>query len=75
VQIDGKSIDLSADSIALPAGWHTLVATKAGYVTQTRKLTLKAGQEEKLVLLLLPVGSKPAQGPAQPCGKFFKRCN
>lgn len=71
VTIDDDLLDAGfTDPQALPAGVHTLVAAKATYLSQTRKVTLKAGQREKATFYL----ARPGPAPAKQCGKFLERC-
>jgi serine/threonine protein kinase len=74
ITVDDKALDgLDAGPLAplqLSAGAHTVVAGKATFVTQTKKVTLKAGQKEKATFFL----AKPGPAPSKPCGKFLERC-
>ncbi len=71
VTVDDDVLDAGfTDPQALPAGVHTLVAAKAAYLSQTRKVTLKPGQREKASFFL----SKPGPAPPKQCGKFLERC-
>jgi hypothetical protein len=71
VSVDDDTLDAGwADPMSLAAGPHTVVVGKASYVSQTRKITLKAGQKEKASFFL----AKPGAAPSKPCGKFLERC-
>jgi hypothetical protein len=71
VAIDDDVLDAGlTDPQSLPAGAHTIVVAKATYLSQTRKITLKAGQKEKASFFL----SRPGPAPAKQCGKFLERC-
>jgi len=71
VTIDDDLLDAGfTDPQALPPGVHTIIVAKATYLSQTRKVTLKAGQREKAAFFL----SKPGPAPAKQCGKFLERC-
>ncbi len=71
VTIDDDVLDAGfAEPQSLPPGSHTVVVAKVAYLSQTRKVTLKAGQKEKASFFL----AKPGPAPAKPCGKFLERC-
>jgi hypothetical protein len=71
VTIDDDVLDAGlTDPQSLPAGTHTIVVAKATYLSQTRKVTLKAGQKEKASFFL----ARPGPAPAKQCGKFLERC-
>jgi hypothetical protein len=71
--IDDDVLDAGlTDPQALPPGSHTLVAAKATYLSQTRKVVLKAGQREKATFFMSKPGTGPA--PTKTCGKFLERC-
>jgi hypothetical protein len=71
VTIDDDMLDAGlSDPQSLTPGAHTIVVAKATYLSQTRKVTLKAGQKEKASFFL----SKPGPAPTRPCGKFLERC-
>jgi len=71
VTLDDDVLDAGlSDPQSLPAGVHTIVVTKATYLSQTRKVTLKAGQKEKASFFL----ARPGPAPAKQCGKFLQRC-
>ena len=71
VTIDDDVLDAGlSDPQSLSAGSHTIVVGKATYLSQTRKVTLKAGQKEKASFFL----SKPGPAPTKQCGKFLERC-
>jgi hypothetical protein len=71
VTIDDEVLDAGlADPQTLAPGAHTLSVAKATYLSQTRKITLKAGQKEKASFFL----SRPGPAPSRPCGKFLQRC-
>jgi hypothetical protein len=71
VTIDDDVLDAGlADPQSLAAGLHTIAVAKATYLSQTRKVTLKAGQKDKATFFL----SKPGPAPAKQCGKFLERC-
>ena len=80
IKLDDKPIELGKP-LVIPAGKHTVTATKAGYVSVKETLTVK--QDEKIEKTF-KLKEKPAAGPApapaapaggpKPCGKFLKRC-
>ena len=46
------------------------MVTKATYLGQSRKITLKPGQVDKETFFL----ARPGPAVAKPCGKFLERC-
>jgi eukaryotic-like serine/threonine-protein kinase len=73
ITIDDEVLDAGlADPQSLQAGVHTVIVAKATYLSQTRKVTLKAGQKEKASFFLSRPG--PAPAPTKQCGKFLERC-
>jgi hypothetical protein len=74
IKIDDKVIDLTKPFI-VPPGKHTIVVSKAGYVTIKEKVTVNPGEKLDKTYKLTPRATGPAvQGPSKPCGKFLKRC-
>jgi hypothetical protein len=76
VKIDDKALELNdagivpSEPMQLAVGPHTIVAGRATYLAQTKKITLKAGQPDKETFHLF----KPGPAPQRPCGKFLERC-
>lgn len=83
VEVDGKTVDGYPDPIVVVAGSHEVKAIKSGYVTQSKKVDLKADEPKTVKFALLPApkgggGQAPAQPaptPKKNCGKFLKRCD
>ncbi|MFT3769844.1 MAG: hypothetical protein QM820_30795 [Minicystis sp.] len=76
IKLDDKPIELGKP-LVIPAGKHTVVASKAGFVTVKEKLEVK--QDEKVEKTFKLKEKPTATGPAvpannKPCGKFLKRC-
>jgi eukaryotic-like serine/threonine-protein kinase len=72
IKIDDTAIDMTKPFV-VPPGKHTIVVSKAGYVTIKEKVTLKAGEKLDKNYKLTPKGTA-GPGPSKPCGKFLKRC-
>jgi serine/threonine protein kinase len=69
--VDDAVLDAGlSDPMPLAPGTHTIVAAKATFLPQTRKVILKPGQPQKVTLVLL----RPGPPPPKPCGKFLERC-
>lgn len=62
-EVDGRRVDAVPATIFLDPGEHTFEAKHPAHTTATRKETLAAGAEIKILLVLLPV---PAQLEPQP---------
>ena len=78
VKVDDRMLDANdagvvrADPVEVAVGPHTVTAGRATYVSQTRTVTLKAGQKAKQTFFLSRTG---AVAPLpRPCGKFLERC-
>jgi eukaryotic-like serine/threonine-protein kinase len=80
IKIDDKALENEADASLFPSpepvnlspGPHTIVVGRATFLPQTKKVTVKAGQKEKLAFFLTKPG--PAVVPTKQCGKFLERC-
>ena len=79
IKIDDKLLDNDSDASVFPSpepvnlspGAHTITVGKAAYLPQSRRLTVKAGETDKVAFFL----TKPqAAVPAKQCGKFLERC-
>jgi hypothetical protein len=76
-KVDDKVLDLTdagvvaQEPLDVSPGPHTIVVGRASYVTQTKRVTLKAGQKDTETFRLVKPGALPA---AKPCGKFLERC-
>jgi hypothetical protein len=77
-KIDDKPVDLtdagvvSQDPVDLAPGAHTISVGKATYLTQTKRVVLKPGQNDTETFRLMKIG--PAVPATKPCGKFLERC-
>jgi eukaryotic-like serine/threonine-protein kinase len=78
VKVDDRMLDTNDAGVVRPepldvaVGPHVLAVGRATYVTQTKKVTLKAGQKARETFYLSKVG---AVAPLpRPCGKFLERC-
>ena len=71
--VDAVIVQDLVDPVQLPAGAHTIVVGKAGYVSQTKKLTFKAGEKQTVTFMLFKPGPAVA-APPKPCAKFVQHC-
>ncbi|HEY8090467.1 MAG TPA: serine/threonine-protein kinase [Polyangiaceae bacterium] len=77
VKVDDKALDatdagtLTPTVLQVAAGAHTIAVTKATYMAQTKKVTLKPGQKAKEAFFMTKPG---AVAVPRPCGKFLERC-
>ena len=65
LRLDYKLVTNPSEPISVSPGAHTILAGKPSFQMQARKLDVKAGRSEKVVLLLVP---------DRPCPKFSSRC-
>jgi hypothetical protein len=78
VKIDDKALDTTDAGIVPPepmevaVGPHTIVVGRATFLAQTKKVTVKAGQNAKETFYLTKPGA--AVAVPRPCGKFLERC-
>jgi hypothetical protein len=78
VKVDDTALDTNdagvvpSTPMTLAMGPHTIAVTKATYMNQTRKVTLKAGQKDRETFYMTKPGAI-APTP-KPCGKFLERC-
>jgi hypothetical protein len=80
IKIDDKPLENDADASLFPSpepvnlspGAHTIAVGRATFLPQTKKVTVKAGQKEKLAFFLTKPGA--AVAPTKQCGKFLERC-
>jgi hypothetical protein len=72
IVVDGDEVKKHDEAVELLPGKHTVVASKAGYVSRNETITVELGTplEKKLVLVAAP--KAPTK---KPCGKFLKRCD
>jgi serine/threonine protein kinase len=73
LEIDGAKLDDLVDPVQLPAGQHTITAGKTSYISQTKKVTLKAGDKQTVTFLLFKPGPV-APAPPKPCPRFVQHC-
>jgi len=79
IKVDDKALLNDSDASTFPAsepveltpGTHTIAVARATYLPQTKRVTVKAGQKEKVAFFLTKPG---AAVPTKTCGKFLERC-
>jgi len=62
VFVDGKAIRDGSQTISLPAGMHTVSVHNYGYLPETKKVDVHAGQKSHLSMILQPSGDR-VNGP------------
>lgn len=80
IKVDDKALLNDSDASLFPAsepvdlspGAHTIAITRTGYLPQTKRVTVKAAQKEKIAFFLAKPGG--AAVPTKTCGKFLERC-